>query len=545
MEKNSPSFFTQIFRSMQTHSLHWACGIIAVSFLVRFWFVATGQLNLSQDEAQYWDWTRHLQLSYYSKGPLITWIISFWTSIFGNTELGVRFGAVVNGTLAQMLLYYGVAFIFKRPRLAVLSLLVAVTMPLALASGVLMTTDNPLLLCWMAAFFSLYALSENPHSGKAFAVLFLAMALGNLAKYMMLAFFAVALVYCIFLQRARLLPRGLVTRVAVAMGAGTALGFLPILLWNMQNAWVGFFHVGTLAGLPTLQGTPKPFIRFDLFPEFLSAQFGIAAPWWMVFILLAGFLYARVAWVTPGKRLALIKNDPLVHVQSEAVVRQTALLAAGFWPIFLAFFFWSFHTRIYPNWPGMAYVAGIILAAAGLERVWAKPPDLRHIWSALAPWWVILSLCMCLLVFASPMLPLPEKINPTVRLKGWENLGQEIAHLSQNFPDPKKVFYFADHYDITAELAFYIPGQPQAYCADFGRRMSQYDIWGPPQNKEGWSAIYVSSKSQVPPALASMFATVTPLVFHSSHQGNAGRTFTLVLLEGYTGTWPESSSKSY
>ncbi len=530
---------------MQTFPLHWACGIIAISFLLRLWFVASGQLNLAQDEAQYWDWTRTLQLSYYSKGPLIAWIIHFWTGIFGNTELGVRMGALVNGTLAQMLLYYGIAHIFQRQRLAVLSLLVANTMPLALACGILMTTDNPLLVCWIAAFFSLYTLSINPHSGKAFLALLVAMALGNLAKYMMLAFFAVAIVYFFFLHRARLLPRGLISRAFLAMGIGTALGFLPILLWNMQNAWVGFLHVGTLAGVPALQGSPKPFIRFDFFPEFMASQFGMANPWWMVFILFAGTLYARVAWASPVERLKLLKHDPFLHVQSEAIVRQSALLSAAFWPLFLALTLWSFHTRIYANWTGMAFVAGIMLAAAGLERVWANPPSLKPIWAKLAPWWVVGGITLSLLVLISPMLPLPEKLNLTLRLKGWQSLGQEIARLSYDFPDPKKVFYFADHYDITAELAFYIPGQPKAYCADFGRRMSQYDIWGPPQEKEGWSAIYVSKKDQVPAGLSTMFKTVTPLVFHSSHNGGPGRTFTLVLLEGYNGTWPESTTKSY
>ena len=72
-----------------------AFAIIAISFAVRYWFVASGQLNLVQDEAQYWDWIRRPQLSYYSKGPLIAWVIATWCEVFGNTELGVRFGAVI------------------------------------------------------------------------------------------------------------------------------------------------------------------------------------------------------------------------------------------------------------------------------------------------------------------------------------------------------------------------------------------------------------------------------------------------------------------
>src|SRR5690242_19866156 len=32
-------------------------------------------VDLSGDEAHYWDWSRQLDLSYYSKGPLVAWII--------------------------------------------------------------------------------------------------------------------------------------------------------------------------------------------------------------------------------------------------------------------------------------------------------------------------------------------------------------------------------------------------------------------------------------------------------------------------------------
>ena len=93
----------------------WALGIIALSLAVRLWFVASGQLDLVQDEAQYWDWSRRLQWSYYSKGPLIAWVIAFWTHLFGDTELGVRMGAVVNATLAQILLWYGVCLLYTSP----------------------------------------------------------------------------------------------------------------------------------------------------------------------------------------------------------------------------------------------------------------------------------------------------------------------------------------------------------------------------------------------------------------------------------------------
>ena len=138
--------------------------IILATTLIRFWFVYSGQTNLYTDEAQYWDWSRTLQLSYYSKGPLIAYVIRFWTKIFGSTEPGVRFGAVINTFLMQLIIFWGLARMWSRPKLAFWSLVVANTMPLFIVAGVLMTTDNLLILFWLIAFFTFYFLLKKKRS---------------------------------------------------------------------------------------------------------------------------------------------------------------------------------------------------------------------------------------------------------------------------------------------------------------------------------------------------------------------------------------------
>ncbi|HKK34115.1 MAG TPA: hypothetical protein VJ934_11240, partial [Desulfomicrobiaceae bacterium] len=74
---------------------YWAAAlaVILATTAVRLWFIGSGQINLAPDEAQYWDWSRTLQFSYYSKGPLIAVINRITTMMFGATEFGVRFGA--------------------------------------------------------------------------------------------------------------------------------------------------------------------------------------------------------------------------------------------------------------------------------------------------------------------------------------------------------------------------------------------------------------------------------------------------------------------
>src|SRR5580692_3480904 len=70
-------------------------------------------LDLAQDEAHYWDWSRHLDWSYYSKGPLVAWLIRLSLELFGALSLSatgseilaVRLPAVFCGALLLIALY--------------------------------------------------------------------------------------------------------------------------------------------------------------------------------------------------------------------------------------------------------------------------------------------------------------------------------------------------------------------------------------------------------------------------------------------------------
>src|SRR6478672_6180854 len=53
-------------------------------------------MGLSGDEAYYWDWSRNLDLSYYSKGPAVAYIIRASCALAGaDTMPAVRYPAIV------------------------------------------------------------------------------------------------------------------------------------------------------------------------------------------------------------------------------------------------------------------------------------------------------------------------------------------------------------------------------------------------------------------------------------------------------------------
>ena len=518
----------------------WAAAIILTTFLIRVVYVATGQITLVQDEAQYWDWTRHLQLTYYSKGPLIAWIIHVWTSVFGDTELGVRFGSIFGSLLTQTVLYLGVAKLWNKPRVALWSLLIFNTTAIFAGLSILMTTDNPFMLTWTCCLFLLYLGSRSQADGRApvwpFVLLSLCFGIGILAKYTMLGFIGLSGMFWLALLYQRACPKGFFTRLAASLLVGLFLGFLPTLIWNIQHDFVGYKHVLHLIGASGKKA--QAFFHLKRVPEHLSAQIGLALPWWLVFMFLGAWRAGRTA----------LERRPTTDMDRIEERRRSALLFLFFVPVWLFFFLWSFHAKIMPNWTTVSYVAGCILAAQAMDRLFQRGSGfawkIRKLWPALA-------VAIFLLMHTAQLLPLPFSMDPTRRVKGWRELGQVIEeHRHHGFDDPERVFIMSNLYDMTAALAFYVPGQPRTYCAWVdSRRMNQYDLWpGPDADKVGWDAIYVKKrlKNGVVKDLQAMFDSVSePIHVQTMYNGVPSRTFTLFLCKGYNGFWPKRHNNKF
>src|SRR5690242_10145223 len=148
------------------------------------------RLDLSPDEAHYWDWSRHLDWSYYSKGPLVAYLIrascelteptvQAWT---GQAMLSVRLPAVTCGSLLLLSLYVLTAQVFRREGLALGVVAAALTVPVIAAGSSLMTIDAPYTCCWSwALVFGYQAVFRE--QWWAWVLAGLMVALGILAKY--------------------------------------------------------------------------------------------------------------------------------------------------------------------------------------------------------------------------------------------------------------------------------------------------------------------------------------------------------------------------
>src|SRR5262245_694392 len=140
----------------------WPCRLSAAALIL----VAAGlhvaylawdcPLDLAPDEAHYWDWSRNLDWSYYSKGPLVAYLIRAGCLIAGplsqrllsNDMLAVRLPAVACGALLLTSLYVLTVQVTGRERLALGVVAAALTLPAVAVGSSLMTIDAPYTACW-------------------------------------------------------------------------------------------------------------------------------------------------------------------------------------------------------------------------------------------------------------------------------------------------------------------------------------------------------------------------------------------------------------
>ena len=116
--------------------------------------------DLFFDEAQYWAWSVDPALGYFSKPPLIAWIIGAATTACGAEEACVRLPSPLLHTATALAVFWLGRRLYDA-RIGALGALAFATLPGVSLSAGLISTDVPLLLCWALALVGFAALFER------------------------------------------------------------------------------------------------------------------------------------------------------------------------------------------------------------------------------------------------------------------------------------------------------------------------------------------------------------------------------------------------
>ena len=156
--------------------------VIFLALVGRWIYVASGIIGLSEDEAYQWLWSKHLALSYYSKPPGIALLQWTGTTLFGDTNFGVRFFSPLLAAAMSVLV---LRFMAREVggRAAFCLLLITFATPLLAVGSILMTIDPPLVLCWMWAVVVGWRAAQPDGKTRDWLIVGLAMGLGFLCKY--------------------------------------------------------------------------------------------------------------------------------------------------------------------------------------------------------------------------------------------------------------------------------------------------------------------------------------------------------------------------
>jgi dolichol-phosphate mannosyltransferase len=83
--------------SSRAASQTFAIGIIFYSVVLRLLYA--GSVELLPEETYYWNYSQHLDIGYLDHPPMVAWLIRLGTTIFGQSEFGVRAGALCCGAI--------------------------------------------------------------------------------------------------------------------------------------------------------------------------------------------------------------------------------------------------------------------------------------------------------------------------------------------------------------------------------------------------------------------------------------------------------------
>tara|TARA_B100000989_G_scaffold260461_1_gene211046 strand:- start:2078 stop:3499 length:1422 start_codon:yes stop_codon:yes gene_type:complete len=363
-------------------------GTLLMITLMRSVAVITTPLELGVDEAQYWLWSQTPDFGYFTKPPLIAWIIGFTHWLFGHQTWAVRLPACWIHLITALLLWRGAAWLFgqKAGRLAAL---IWISLPATGLGSFLISTDTPLLGLWSAGLLAVCGIASgrlSPRVGMGLAGL--AFGAAMLAKFAAIyALIGLVLAYL----------HGRMTRqklfdwrdFGIALLA-FSLAASPNIIWNFANEFSTVRHLGDNANISEQSASMVGVWQF------IGGQFAVAGPIVLLFMMIATLKH----WHDNKSRWLVWMSAPVLTL----MIIQSYLSEAN------------------ANWTMTAFPALTILLAGWLGKIQNKRYGIIAIGFNLG-----FSLLILLVTITGSMGSFTPQSDPLRRLRGWQQLATDIA----------------------------------------------------------------------------------------------------------------------
>ena len=374
--------------------------LILVVTSLRTLALAISPLELGVDEAQYWLWSQTLDFGYFTKPPLIAWIIGASHWLFGHHVMAVRLPACWLNFVTALVLWQTATWLYG-PKAGRWAALLWISLPAVGLGSFLISTDTPLLFCLSLTLLAI-AGSSSGKIPPTHAMIYAGFALGvgMLAKYAALyGLIGLVLIWASGRHQPEPIIRGKHLLLALAT---FLIAASPNLIWNFMHDFATMRHLGDNANLAKQTNSLNESIVF------LISQAGVAGP--LAFLLMFGILGAA---------------------RYERHAGWLIWMAA---PVLVLMSLQAYLSEANANWAMAAYPALSVWLSGWFTSCKAKdnntnkrPGNVRR-WFGYGALGVNASLTIALLMItaAGSLGPVTPASDPLRRMRGWHQLASDL-----------------------------------------------------------------------------------------------------------------------
>ena len=300
--------------------------ILFFSIIIKLVAIHFTNFDLFGDEAQYLIWSEKIDFGYYSKPPLLVWLIKLYTFFVGDGFVAVKYFPLFFYFFTSYIVYLLSFELYHKKELAIISALSFYLLPSVSISSFLLSTDVVLVFFCSLFLFLLLKITSNPKIIN-FIILGIFLGLSFLSKYAAV-YYLISLLTILFLDKKL---RGVFLNNVLGsliFLISFIIVLLPNILWNTKNGWVTLSHTSDNIGLERIN------INLIQGMEFLFSQVLMLGP-----LLIFGFVFfiSKFKFSFQSKFLLAFSLPVFLIVFLESIlVRANANWAAvGLIPMFL------------------------------------------------------------------------------------------------------------------------------------------------------------------------------------------------------------------
>lgn len=390
---------------------------------------------LAFDTYYYWDWSRHLDLSYYDGPPLIAYIIRVMVFLTGHALYGLTMTSILFTALTARMLYKTAA-LFLNEKISYLVTLLWLVSPIVTQDLLIQVTyDTPMTFFWACSlYFALSYIKTN--IDQTLYCLGISLGFLLLSKYTGIVLIGGLFIFMLCSPYSRLFKNPHFYGAIFL----TALLFSPVIYWNMQHDWLSFnyqmhthqsevSHQGWLLGTRTFVTKILPVLNFMLLPPFIILKY---------------------------RRMAL----------SESSLRFLVVISLSFLGFYILL---STMVNLRNAWLAQYVLTGALLVGWLMQYFFddAQPARYKKRYEKMLNGLIVLNGFISLLFLLNACIHFyPSKNFIYYKL---------IQQLNKEYPEQPSVVFTSGW--LEARILFFLKGKPLIYTLSCYRNQNAYQLW--------------------------------------------------------------------